>query len=350
MIIINDTHAGVTRQAGTTPASQSALREYVINELEALVERAITCDEDLTLNGDLFDGFTVDTRDLIAVYNILAQYLNRTPRMLTLIMGNHDASAKGDKVSSFHLLCHILQSQFEDRVRVIDHTRGLTYVDIGVWAIPHMMNQDLFNMEIEKALAVDNPGYLLLHANCMSPFAEHSDHSLNVSEDQLDPLVAKGWTLVFAHEHQPAQYRGGKVIVVGNQIPTSVSDCLGPEHKQYLRVTQEGHELVEWMKVASVFRTVDWTNLDADLTGVKFLRVTGDCTASQASDMVSAIAKLRQRHDAFVITNAVKIEGVAQMDSLAEMSVEAISRFDVTAALMEHLDEREQAVVKGLLS
>ena len=35
-------------------------------------------------------------------------------------------------------------------------------------------------------------------------------------------------------------------------------------------------------------------------------RVVGDATANEAADVIKAVSQLRQRHEAFVITNAVR--------------------------------------------
>jgi DNA repair exonuclease SbcCD nuclease subunit len=347
--IINDIHLGTQRQAGTTPASQIALKSYIQDEFRILVERQ--AQNHLIINGDLFDGFSVDPGEVIKAYDVLSAHLSFGGR-LTLIAGNHDESAKGDKTSSFHLLAHIL-SQYGTEVQVVDHSVGFTNVANKVFAIPHMMNQDLFDMEIEKALASFGAGqFLLLHCNVMSPFAEKADHSLNLSEGQLEALVDAGWKLIVAHEHQMKSYRGGECQIVGNQIPTSVSDCLNNKNNQkfYAQIDLKKFELVQWLDVDQVYAEVDWQDISsAYLDNSKFIRVTGDCTAEQAADMVSRVSKLRQGSPAFVVSNAVKIEGVAQMEGLADLTTENISKFDVLGALLEELTEKEAEVVKELL-
>ena len=347
--ILNDTHIGVTRQAGTTPASQAALRAYVLAEFRKLVERT---SGHLIINGDLFDGFTIEAKDLISAHCTLDEHL-RQDRRLTLIQGNHDSSAKAEKISSFHVLAYVLQGQYPDLVQVVDHNNGFTRVDETIWAIPHMLNQSLFDIEIEKACGQSWEGdTLLLHANCMSPFAEHSDHSLNVSEDQIDALIKSGWQIVFAHEHQPRLFRGGRVTVVGNQIPTSIADCIGNRQNQkyMLKINDKKSDLIPVIDLTTIYGEFDWTDLDSVPDHLKFIRVGGACSAAQAADMVSAIAKLRQKHEAFCISNAVKVEGLAQLEGLAEMSIDAMEKFDVVAALMEFLEPKEQETVKGLLT
>lgn len=370
MIIISDIHLGTQRQAGTTPASQLALKQYIREEFTSLVVgekglEAAKAGKTLTVNGDLFDGFYVDPREVIVAYEVLSSYIINGG-LVDLGMGNHDASAKGDKTSSFHLLAHMLESRFPQQVKVIDHTCGLTQIEGSVWMIPHMLNQELFNIEIEKAIKVGEGkegylsipdlkpigNYLLLHCNILSPFAEHSDHSLNLDQGQIDALIGAGWQLVVGHEHPGKSYAGGKVVLPGNQIPTSISDCLGNKDmaKSYAEITDAGLKLHKWLDLTPVFTDVDWRQIDEkDLSSFQFIRVSGDCTSNEAADMVGAVSKLRQGSSAFVVANAVKVEGIAQMEGLAEMSMEGLSKFDVLGALLEELDEREQKAVRSLM-
>ena len=349
MIIISDTHIATQRQAGTTPASQIALKSAIQDDFRRLVDRANG--QHLVINGDLFDGFSVDPGEVIKVYETLADHLHNGGR-LTVIAGNHDHAAKADKTSSFQLLAHII-SRYSVEVDVIDHTTGLAKVCGGsdTWAISHCLNQSLFDMEIEKAIAT--PGkFLLLHCNIMSGHCEHADHSLNLSETQLDALVEAGWSLIVGHEHQFKRLKAGKCLVPGNQIVTSISDCLNNKDnaKFYVKLEDGVAELVKWCEMSEIYTEVNWQDIPAtDLESFQFIRVTGDCTADQAALMVNAIAKLRQSSSAYVISNAVKVEGVAQMEGLAEMSLSEMSKFDVLGALLEEMTEREQKTIKELL-
>ena len=348
--IISDSHLGTHRQAGTTPASQVALKEYLQDEFRTLVNGRIH--NHVIINGDIFDSFSVDPGELISAYCTLESHITNGG-LLTLIAGNPDESAKGAKTSSFHLLAFMLETHFPDNVQVVDHQSGLTSVSDGVWSIPHMLNQDLFNIEIDKAIAAKPCGaFLLLHCNVLSPFAEHADHSLNLDQDQIDALIGAGWQMVVGHEHTGKQYEGGKVILPGNQIPSSISDCLGNKNmaKYYAVIDGDTLDLVKWLELDQVYAEINWQDIDtATLECKKFIRVTGDCTAEQAADMVGRVSKLRQASTAFVVSNNVKIEGVAQMEGLAELTSENLARFDVLGALLEELTEAEALVVRELL-
>lgn len=347
MLIISDLHVGVNRTGGTTPQSQAALRDYLRNWLEEMLHKE---SDGVTINGDLFDGFTVDTNEVVKVARIFIDWLGGCSNgSLNLIAGNHDYNPRGDKLSSFHLLCHILaMSDVARDVRVFD--QGFTQIERNLWCIPHMPNQELFNLEITNAIEGNGRGnYLLLHCNYKNGFAENSDHSLNIDDEQVGALMRAGWTLILGHEHVGYTLREGRVIVVGNQIPSSVSDCLGEKEKFALHLDCGKVKKVSTWRPDGSFIEADWRELP-DLTGYQFIRVTGDASAMEAADVIKTIAKLRQTSDAFVISSAVKIEGHAMSEDMTKESIESIRAFDVVGAILGELTEPEQAVVKGLLN
>lgn len=347
MRIINDLHIGAKRQAGATPTSQTALTEFIHTQFKGLVFG--TKDSHLVILGDLFDSFFVEVKDVIRTYDVLSDWLAGDPsRTLTLICGNHDWSPKAGKVSSFHMLAFFLQCGFGPRVHTIDHQDGLSPLHEGVYAIPHMPNQDLFDLELTKAEKTLGR-FLLLHANYDNNFAVESDHSLNVSVEQAERLTSVGWTLVFAHEHQPRTMMGGKVVIIGNQIPTSVADCLGNDVKNYATLKGGQLTLHPTFDVTKNFVQIPWDSIEDTPEDALFVRVCGSATMDQAADALSAVAALRQRHQAFVVTNGVKVDGMAELDHLSEMSFEDISSFNVLEALLEELSEAEGKTVRDLL-
>ena len=347
MRIINDCHIGTIRQAGTTPVSQGLLTEYIHQSFLNL----LPSDEENTLviNGDLFDGFSVDAKEVLWAYQTLADWLARDEyRYLTLIAGNHDWAPRAEKLSSFHLLASLLTHRFNRCIKVIDHKYGLSPVYDAVWAIPHMPNQDLFDMELTKVQDMDHGGILLLHANYDNNFAVESDHSLNVSPDQAEVLVNKGWKLVFAHEHQARNPREG-VVIVGNQIPTSVADCLGNETKKFLELRGNTIEHVECWQREPVYFDIDWRHTDMQFEGAHFIRVSGTASTNEAEAAINAVNQLRKRSTAFVVSNAVRVDGLAEMDQLSGLSFEEVTAFDVLGALCEELTPEEAKVVKELI-
>lgn len=350
ILILNDLHLGVSRSAGTTPATAEALRQSLQVRFEHLIMQHTNLD--IVIAGDLFDGFTVDIRDVLRCYNTLAEWLAASQHNLYLVAGNHDHSMKGDRLSSFHFLANILTRQFSHRVNVIDHTTGLAQINDKVWAIPHMPNQDLFDLELQKAEVLRDV-ILILHANWDNKFAEAADHSLNVPREFADKMEERNVTLLFAHEHAHRKPLGN-VMIMGNQFPSSIADCLMAQGmkdgKKYAHVIQRDGNIeciVTWDRIFG-YTELEWPMLDQYEGQHEFVRVVGEATAEQASAVVDAIARFRTRNtDAFVVGNGVKVEGVAEMNDLPEM-FDAAKRFDVLSYLLEQLEPKEQEVVKRM--
>ncbi len=345
MFILNDIHLGTSRKAGATPTSSAELKAYLQSEFRRLVNQ---CHGHLCLLGDIFDGFAVDPGEVIQAYETLADYIHGGGYKVTLVKGNHDHANNSAKTSSFHLLAHILKSRFPDNVEVVDE--GLTMIQGGdIWAIPHVANQSLFDLEIEKAIDDQDVMYLLLHCNINSPFAEHSDHSLNLSGDLYDRLCKSGIRVVCAHEHAGRTLNHGRIHVIGNQIPSSVSDCINDlnEVKVFVEINDDGIIEHEACRIKDLYAKLEWNNLDDVDTNLKFIRVGGFATAAEAPAALAAIAKLRQNHNAFVITNAVQIEGMSSDIEVA--SLESVKSFNVLEALLDILSPEESKVVKELL-
>lgn len=357
LTVLNDLHLGVQRAGGTTPASAEALREFA----QQNYTRLLAGRTHVAINGDMFDTYQVPTSDLLYAYISTAVWLRSGGERLHLIPGNHDLAKNSANLSSFELLARLLIAQFPTQV---SYHAGGTWVDegLGIYAISHVPNQDLF--ELELARVPEGTKYLLLHCNYDNKFAGAADHSLNLERSVAKELTRRGMTLILGHEHQHRTLMGDKVIIVGNQFPTSVSDCLAHGDAQkdgckyLLEIDGDDMELVTtWNARASLedgtYREIDWQDLAAtnpvDKGYKLFIRVTGKATAEQGADVIKAISKFRQSTDHFVVTNAVKVESIDSPDDLAE-SVEDIRSVSVLDLLLEQLTEPERAVVRQLLS
>jgi len=350
MIIANDLHLGVVKKSGVTPSSQEALRNYTFEQLDKLL--AVAGPQNLVVNGDLFDSFDCPARDWLATYRRFSGWLSdNTARRLYLIAGNHDDSPRAGRVSSFKLLCEVLMNQHAN-CQCVD-VGGATWIDKGVYTIAHCANQDLFDIRLNEALEKTSDGdIVLLHANYRNPYTETSDHSLSVSEDVAKVFADRGVTLLLGHEHQgkveiPHGCHEGAapVIVTGNQWPTSVADCLGNDTKRCLQLRHGEITFIETCNVRDVYQELDWRNLDQD---AQFIRIVGDATNAEAAQVIDAIHKFRQRSQAFVVTNAVKIDGIAEMGDLPE-TFEAAKKFDVMEFVYKQLDEDESEVIRGIV-
>ena len=350
MIILNDLHLGCVRRGGVTPSSQEALRTYIFEQFNALLEKANG--HDLCLLGDIFDDFEVSPRDWLQAYFMLEAWCRKNTKCkCILVAGNHDISAKGNKVSSFETLTSVLVLQHSN-VCVV----GIDDVHLyngNTWIVAHHRNQDVFDLHLNKVLEGVQPGdFVLLHANYHNKWAEQADHSLNVSEDVALKFTEKGVNLVFAHEHlhrveiphgTPAN--GGTVVCLGNQIPTSISDCLGNRSKYYWTLEHGSLTKTECWVADGSYAELDWRNLDQD---AQFIRIVGDATNAEAAQVIDAIHKFRQRSQAFVVTNAVKIDGIAEMGDLPE-TFEAAKKFDVMEFVYKQLDGAESEVIKKIV-
>jgi len=93
------------------------------------------------------------------------------------------------------------------------------------------------------------------------------------------------------------------------------------------------------------YAELDWRNLDQD---AQFIRIVGDATNAEAAQVIDAIHKFRQRSQAFVVTNAVKIDGIAEMGDLPE-TFEAAKKFDVMEFVYKQLDGAESEVIKKIV-
>ena len=347
--IINDLHIGVKRSAGTTPASAAALRSYLLDTFRQLMDTQ----DDVVILGDLFDDFTVDASDFWTTFEILAEYLKGTGD-LTLVRGNHDWSPRADRKSSFDLLADILKHMRPTQVKVV--REGLEHLQDDILIIPHMPNQYLFDLELDKAYERGGR-YLLTHCNMMPPACYgKQDHSLSINEERAKQLAEK-FVILNAHEHQHVFYNIGKGIhCLGNQVPSSIADCLSKGRAQtegvkFMTTITEDYGLsqVTAWRTADNFKIVDWRNL-ADLSeGLSFIRVEGTASLAEAAQVVNAIANLRQNHDAFVISNAVQIEGQEAISEDTAEAFESVKTFDVLEAILSELDEVERKKIKEIL-
>jgi calcineurin-like phosphoesterase family protein len=351
MYLLNDLHLGVVRAAGTTPTSREALRSYIFNYFRNLLNEC--GGDDLCILGDLFDSFEVAPRDWLETFNALCEWCEANfDHNLILVAGNHDVSMKGNKVSSFETLASVLSKMFTNVVMVgIDEVYNFG----NLYMVAHHRNQDTFDLALKAALDEVGPNcYVLLHANYHNKFSEAADHSLNVSEDVAKEFCNKGVTLVFAHEHQSrseiphgTRKGGGTVAVLGNQFPTSISDCLGNQQKYYWRIGDGGLEKFRsWTFGGNAYLEVDWRSLEG--TQADFVRVVGDATNAEAANVIDALHRFRQKSDAFVVGNAVKIEGIADIGDLPE-TFEVAKKFDVMEFIYSRLDDKESQAVKKIV-
>lgn len=332
-VVINDLHIGSVRSAGTTPASALALRKYALKSLETILENV---SEDLIVLGDLLDTYSIPMSDLLETYRLLNRWLSKG-YCLTLIPGNHDLSTDSSKLSSFEFLGRLLVE--EPSVQYIQGG-GWVYEKQGIYAISHVANQALLDLELSK---VPKCRYLLLHANYNNHFAKESDNSLNISEEQAEQSKAE--VLCFAHEHSTRTALKGKVYVFGNQFPMSIADCLDGHDKFMHRLGKSIEPVQTWHRDAN-YAEIDWRNPVA--SEAAFIRFVGSAKAEEAAAAAEVIARYRRTSQAFVVGNGVKVQGAEGQVELEVASLEQVRAFDVMSALKDYLTEKEYSKLQNL--
>lgn len=349
--VFNDSHLGVRRSGGTTAASALALRQWAQQQWRDLLARAQEGDA-ILINGDLTDQFDIDLGDALDIFESLADAAQRV-RAIYLALGNHDLSKNSAKLGTVQFLARLLALR-TDRVVLIDQPAT---VEGCVHVIPHLTNQALFEQALDNV--PDGTKFLLLHCNYDSPFAEHSDHSLNLDRERAKSFIERGIRLVLGHEHHQRQFFGGKLLITGNQFPTSIADCVTPQgkqahSKQCARI--DGDELVladTWFpgQPDGGFVQVQWQEGEPLEAGqARFVRVTGEVKPEQASAALKAIGRLRQTSDAFVIANAIRVKGQQNAVEQATEGVNDVQKLDVIQMLLEALTPDQRRVVQEILA
>ena len=335
--ITTDWHVAVKRVGGTTPESQTRLRTYLRQSLQAQLDNT-----DHLIAGDLLDDFTIDSFELTETYKIFTAWLLKYGKKLALVRGNHDWKPSGEnRYSSFDLITSILKQHFPEQVTVASTvTEWKQFV-----LVPHLPNSDILNLEISKLKDVSNK-VIVFHANVGNFFAAETQHSLNLTMEQVEDLVSRDNLVIFGHEHQYRSLVSGRCVVLGNTAPSSIADCIGSPFKYAAIVSGTEYELIPAWDHLNSYIEADWRDL-TNIDGYNFIRVVGNATALEAAAVIKAVSQLRQRSEAFVITNSVKVEG--QDMTMNTESIESIKAFDVMGAIYAELNEREIETVKGLM-
>lgn len=331
LTILNDIHIGAARVAGTTPQTQLALRERTRTEFKRLLPDS----GDLMLLGDLFDTNLVPLYEVAETFKILSDWCAKHPTSrLYNVRGNHDASKSSNVLSSFDFLGQLMLRHHANYVHVVEPAA----CPYG-YMIPHMPNQDLFEHALKN---MPQTSVLFLHCNYDNHFAAQADQSLNLSKEQASWV--KCGRIVIAHEHHYRYVSGGKVVIPGNQIATSVSDWLS-DHNKFFTTIQDDFtvKLVECAVKSQELIELPWDDLQQ--VTQPFIRVVGSVDAEQASGVLSALVAYRKRSEALVITNGVSVatsEGALQMEQV----LENVATFNIMEALKPLFSAEEYAVLE----
>jgi DNA repair exonuclease SbcCD nuclease subunit len=328
--IINDTHIGAIRSGGTTLTSQWELRQSLGSKFKDL----LPVGQDLMILGDLFDSTNVPIRDVLDTYFAIKAWSASSPNnKCWLVAGNHDLSKSSNVMASFDFLSALLA----DSCPAVISVKAPLMTPHG-YIVPHLPSQALFD---EALAAVPACEVLYLHCNYDNNFAAMSDQSLNLSKEAAAVLPVT--SIVLGHEHKSK--RVGKVFIPGNQIASSCSDWIGQRIKMQASV-ENGVVTLSPLPDTQEFAELDWQTLE--ITDHKFIRVVGNATSDQAAAVVTAISKLRQSSQAYVITNGVSIAAEDGTAAVFENALEGVQSFSVMAALRELMTEEEMNKLETL--
>lgn len=351
-LVLNDLHLGVIRTAGTTPASAIALRSWLHDLHNSLINDTKFDGHDLIYNGDIFDTFSVPLGDAMQLVNTWSVWLNTHAGNIHAGRGNHDISKDSSRCSMFDFVCGVMQVSFPGRF--FTHTK-FAAVSEKVFILPHCTNQEEFDAELIRAAGIPDGAILLLHANYDNPFSENSDHSLSVSVAQAETFRAKGCKLLFGHEHDHKLAAGGLVWITGNQFPTSIADLLGDPTKYYAEIIIDGCNVPKIVMTAmpeygvSLFQQVDWQDVANLREFAHFIKVTGSVSAEDNVKVIEVVSSLRSlAAEAFVVSNGVRVH---ELDDVAQMQVtsEEIKAINVFEFLYAQLDAEQVIAVKKLM-
>lgn len=353
-LVISDLHLGVQRSGGTTMRSADELREFARQKhVDLLALAPANGCKRVVVNGDLTDVYDISLTEALDLYSDTNEFLSANPDIeLIWALGNHDLSKDSSRLGTVAFVGALLRMR-HSTFRLISEP---TQVD-DLYIIPHLINQDVFDYALTQV--PDGVKWLLLHCNYDNTFACAADHSLNISRDQAKEFKGRGIKLVLGHEHQGRETLGSSVIIVGNQFPTSIADCLPHGEaqrdgkKRAMVIDGDAHSFITtWTPddADGWFARVDWRELkEVEEEGRGFIRVEGDAARDEATDVIKAIATFRQRSKSFVVTNAVRVEQAEGLEDIGD-SIEDVRSLNVIDLLLEQLDEKEAAVVRALLA
>lgn len=332
--IINDVHLGVQRTGGTTPETQYLLRQAGFDELARLLDLS---EGTVIFNGDLCDSYKLVPADILKAVSVLRSFADKGGKLIGL-PGNHCLSKNSNDLSAFELIFRLLVQLTPNATLQMEPGQ----VAEGIYAIPHVANQDIFNLELEKV--PEGTEVLLVHANYDNGFAVESDHSLNVSEEQARTCPAK--RIIFGHEHQAAEHLEGKVVITGNQFPTSVADCLGNSTKRMVIIRDDfSLDFKQTWQAEGDFTEQPWDALE-DVG--RFIRVVGTVPSEAMGDAITAIAKFRRTASALVITNALRTVDANKSVVSFEEITQKMRAFDIWQQLAELFTPEEIVRLKSL--
>lgn len=213
--VFTDPHLGVSRQAHTTRESAARLKSELYEQAMMIIDDS---KHPLICVGDLFDKAQNNEATLVQGYNVAS-------RCQLTLSGNHDELNREGVVTS-------LQALKDMGVKICSApTMSDPYFEAhgAMYFVPHHASQELFLLACGQAAihaAEHRDGQaciLFLHCNYDFSLAIE-DNTLNLPASTATVLLEQFDKILIGHEHNPSLHQEGRVVILGNTMPTSFAD------------------------------------------------------------------------------------------------------------------------------
>jgi hypothetical protein len=320
IVFYTDPHLGLSRAGNTTTRSSENLRNRLLSQAQSAVAR-----EGIKIClGDMFDTFSNPERVLTKVGSL--QMLDRTYQRL---------------LGSGHCL-------FAEFGKPMAFSWPIADEDVHIVAVPHVATQALFEESLDQAMEVkidrmSGGSILLLHCNYDMSDDWVTETTLNLKSSQAKSLLEKFDYIMLGHEHEPAEYLGGRLIILGNLFPTSLGDI----SDKRIAIMENGHLRFEpvWSKASGYAEYAH--NQIPDETSASFIRIQGEVEPGDMLEMTQAISHLWKKSpylycvkvDARIKGLTADVDGQSVTRSIAQLP-ELIRRELAKADIAVYLGQR----------
>jgi DNA repair exonuclease SbcCD nuclease subunit len=291
--------------------------------------------------------------------HVLAEAVSIISRTSLVLSGNHDVVNQADKIGSLQMLDRTYQRLlgsghclFAEFGKPMAFSWPILAEDVHVVAVPHVATQTLFEESLNQAMEVEidrrlvGGSILLLHCNYDMSEDWVTETTLNLKSDRAKALLEKFDYIMLGHEHEPAEYLGGRLIILGNLFPT----CLGDISDKRIAVMENGKLRFEpvWSK-ASGYAEYAHDQIP-DTTGASFIRVKGEVEPGDMLEMTQAISRLWKKSpylycvkvDARIKGLTANVDGQSVNRSIAQLPELIRRELEQHPAMLELWDTLKQ--------
>lgn len=314
--IFSDPHIGLNRTSHTTPASRAALKQALYEQASMIVH--LETDGGCYCLGDLFESYWSDAETLQQGLEILG-------KVDLCLIGNHDVSNRATASSAMRFISNLDGSVWDkENEASVQKMPGIQFIN-------HKMTQGLFDASLEMVEAVG--GLLFLHCNYNSGFSTN-DASLNLTHEQAEKLLEKVDKIFIGHEHIPASYFGGRLIITGNTHPTSFSD-ISDKYVYYVDADNNVTKDLVWEAAAHSIKVPYSELAELNTDDLEFIEITGEVEKSELPAVARAVANLwKSAPNAFMIKNSTSYD--KSVEKTAETSVCITNPIDAITKELEN--------------